>query len=135
MPIPVCVSDHENELEPLASKLSKIVFGGSLAGRFTFATTADATDLTGIDGYDNQQGYLLIEPDDYGTNGKLVAAIPSNAEVAEVEKKLSEYVSNRTKSVTKNHHQHVRAGKRDGKAWKTEIPVTDAQALRAMDRR
>ena len=90
--------------------------------------------LESVKNYTGQPGILLIEPGEYGLDGQLVKFFSPSTKSEVLEKALTEY-ANASGKVTKNHSLHVRTGMREGKVWKTEIPIEDQGTLQAMQRK
>mgnify|MGYP001320047758 CR=1 FL=1 len=66
-------------------------------------------------------------------DGKLIKQFSPSTKPSVIENALIEYAGAAAK-VSKNHSSHVRTGMREGKAWKTEIPIEDRNTLQAMQR-
>jgi hypothetical protein len=133
LPSVVCVADGNNPAEFMQNLLAPLAYSEDLAGKFVYSTTTDPSMLKTVQGYSGKPGILLIEPGDYGLDGKLVKLFSPTTESSVIEKALSEY-ANGVSKVSKNHSTHVRTGMREGKVWKTEIPIEDRNTLQAMQR-
>ena len=99
-----------------------------MLGQFVFgsAKTKD-TDLKVISNLAKEAtGIFVIEPDAYGVVGKVVA---KNATQSDLIKFVAKYTP-----PAKIHGDHVQFGVQMGLRWKTEIPVTDQQSLKAAKR-
>ncbi len=113
-----------------ASSISQLAYEESLAGRFHYYVTSDATELEDVQGFEGQPAIYLIQPDAYGTKGVVKYHWPRDADLSAVATDLGGFANDMTK-VVKFHRRHVTQGREAGRIWKTEIPVTDPQALRA----
>ncbi len=134
LPMVVCVADQLEQIRELSDRVAELAFQPQLAGKFAYASAASPEVAKVIDGYESESGYLLIQPGDYGMDGRLVKAFPANVGLDELESSLVQF-ANQTEQVRKDHNRHVRSGMQNGQSWETEIPVTDAMALRAQQSR
>jgi len=134
LPSVVCVADDDNPADFMHSLLAPMAYSKDLAGKFVYSTTSDSSMLESVKNYNGQPGILLIEPGEYGLDGQLVKFFSPSTKSEVLEKALTEY-ANASGKVTKNHSLHVRTGMREGKVWKTEIPIEDQGTLQAMQRK
>jgi hypothetical protein len=133
LPSVVCVADENNPADFMQSVLAPMAYSTELAGKFVYSTTTDSSMLESVQDYSGQPGILLIEPGEYGLDGKLIKYFSPSTKASVIEKALTKY-ANAAGKVTKNHSSHVRTGRKEGKVWKTEIPVEDRNSLQAMER-
>lgn len=133
LPSVVCVADNNNPAEFMQSLLAPLAYSKKLAGKFVYSTTSDPSMLKAVKGYSGQSGILLVEPGEYGIDGNLIKYFSPSTQSDVIEKALNDY-ANGVGKVVKNHSAHVRTGMREGKIWKTEIPIEDQNTLQAMQR-
>lgn len=133
LPLVICVGETAEDVKKLNAKLSPLAFEEALAGKFGFASALTSEKLGVVAAYESQTGFLLIQPGEYGVDGKLVKAFAADVTQTELRSSLLSYVDSVGK-INKHHNQHVRKGRRTGQNWVTEIPVTDPMSLRAMSR-
>ncbi|MFK7767860.1 MAG: hypothetical protein AB8B55_11615 [Mariniblastus sp.] len=133
LPSIVCVADSEEDLNTMRAKLTPLAFADELAGKFVYASTVDATELKSVKGYDGKPGFLLIQPGEYGVDGKLVSALATDVSSDKLETAMIEHAKSTAKT-SKNHRDHVNNGSKAGAWWDTEIPVTDQGSLKATER-
>ena len=129
LPLVIAVGKTPGDIKSLSSKLSEVIWGENLAGKFIYATTNEANDLEAIDGAKLATGILVIAPDKYGLKGKLLNKIDANASAKKVEAQLLDTVKSFQRQA-KTHGNHVRMGRRNIDTWETEVPVSKRQRRR-----
>ena len=129
LPIIVAVGKNQEEVDRLKQKLSEVIWDEELAGKFVYASTSNLDDLRIVAGAESKTGILVVDPDTYGTTGRLISAIAPDVSTAELKKLLSEAARTFTRK-SKSHRSHVRYGRRNGKRWETEVPVPDRSTNR-----
>ena len=134
LPSVVCVAKNDKEAAKMQSTLAPLAFSNELAGKFVYSTTMKPDDLKSVKGYEGKPGYLLIQPGEYGVDGKLIDQFDSETKTADLKAAMIAH-ANGVSKVNKNHTVHVRKGMQSGKSWETEIPVEDKGSLRAMEHR
>lgn len=95
--------------------------------------TNDPNELRDIKDFDGQPGTFIVQPDPFGTEGAVAFSWKQNVPTEKIQAGLVEFARDSSRMI-KNHNQHVRQGRRDGKEWTTEIPVTAPDAIRAQQR-
>jgi len=118
--------DLEKRLLPLAWK-------APFLGRFIYVSASTAEELAKIEGARAEAGVMVVQPDRFGTKGKLLQQIGAAASRDELTKCLRKALSQHQPS-EKSFGSHVRAGQQQGIFWKTVLPVTDPMELRARER-
>ncbi|MEL7496425.1 MAG: thioredoxin family protein [Planctomycetota bacterium] len=135
IPSIICYSNDDDELNQMKSRLAPLALSDDLAGKFVYASSNKATELSMLKGTKKKSaGFYVVTPDEYGLAGKIQEVLDADSNEDALKKALVEIAENTAKS-KKDHNSHVRTGKRSGKSWETEIPVTDPMSLRAMGRR
>ena len=131
LPAVVVFGEDKQQLEDLKTKLSPVAWEDELLGMFIFSSALDKKELSVIEGLDKAaSGYVIVEPDDYGQEAKVITQLGSDASAEQLKDALVKAAANFERPV-KLHGRHVRDGRRNGIEWETEIPVTDSHALRA----
>ena len=133
LPSVVCVADENNPADLMQNALAPMAYSEELAGKFVYSTTTEPSMLNSVANYSGQPGILLIEPGEYGLDGKLVQYFSPSTKTSVIEKALINYANSAGK-ITKEHSSHVRTGRREGVTWETEIPVEDRNSLQAQQR-
>lgn len=85
--------------------------------------------MTGID---VQDGVLVVEPDQFGFSGAVRKQFTTD-DLGDLATELQPFVKTYPQPTT-THDSHVRLGIGVGIEWESEIPETDAQAIRARKR-
>lgn len=129
LPSVIVVGHDQRELDQLHKQLSDVIWDDALAGKFIYASTTKRSDLNMVPGAQSKSGFLVIEPDTYGTRGRLLDTIPSSASSVDLEQRLTRAANTFTRN-SKSHGLHVRNGRRSGKQWQTEVPVPDRVRFR-----
>ncbi len=124
LPSVVVVGKDQQEVDWLNEKLSGVIWDEELAGRFIYASTTNPDDLKIVSGAKGKTGVLVIEPDTYGMQGRLLETIAPNISSVDLKQRLS-HASNTFTRNPKRHGLHVRNGRRSGKRWQTEVTVPD----------
>ncbi|MBO10630.1 MAG: hypothetical protein CMJ68_07710 [Planctomycetaceae bacterium] len=122
LPGVVVFGKDRREVDELNSKLSGVIWEESLAGKFIYASTTKPDDLKIVDGAGAKTGILVVEPDVYGMKGRLLRRIDVSVSERDLKKNLIDAADRFTRR-PKSHGLHVRNGRRDGRSWKTEVPV------------
>ncbi len=141
-------SGEVRSLEEIRSALVPLAFSDSLAGKFHYYATDDPGELAAVKSYRGQRGLFLIAPDAYGLEGEVVSqwtgtagsrtAAAGAAEPATSANSIAGELLEKAEAwqqASKSHNQHVRHGRQNRIEWESEIPVTDAEALRAQGRK
>ena len=133
LPFIAVVKKTTKERKQLSNKLGKVVWDDELMGKFVIAATGNLKDLDVISDCKATSGFLVIQPNEFGTKGKLIAAIDGDASTKELKASLLKAID-QFKRVAKSHGSHVRKGKRNGVNWKTEVPVPKRRRDRRNER-
>jgi len=98
-------------------------------GRYAFAAAKDPAEAAEyVDGKIGPEGVFVVQPDAFGTKGRLLAFAAGSDEAA-----ITAALAQGLKSFSaepKDSRKHIDEGVRRGLSWKTEIPVTDPQVPR-----
>ena len=129
LPSVVVFGKGKREVDQLNSKLSGVIWDEALAGKFIYASTTKFADLKIVVGATTKTGILVVEPDVYGTKGRLIKRIDAGVSKRDLKRDLVDAADTFIRR-SKSHGLHVRNGRRDGKTWKTEIPVPKRTRVR-----
>ena len=129
LPSVVIVGKDQLEVDQLKKKLSGVIWGEELAGKFIYASTTNPADLKIVPGAQSKTGFLVIKPDVYGMKGELIKVIDGDASTKDLRKSLSSVADKFTRN-SKSHGTHVRDGRRNGETWESEVPVPERDRSR-----
>ena len=125
-PLVVIWSADEAERAKAAKRLAKLAWSEEFVGRCHYAFASEASELESIEGVPEGGGLLVVAPGTFGLTGKVLASGDLDAKDAawseQLERGLDLYAP-----VAKVPRDHVRQGRRSGKEWETDIPVTDGR--------
>lgn len=122
LPLVVVVGKDAKKVAAMSKRLSAVAWRDDLLGKFIYAATPEAADLSGIDIASKGHGFYVIEPDDYGLAGELIRKLSATSSERDLTNALQS-IAKAFDKPAKIHRQHVRQGRRAGKTWKTEVPV------------
>ena len=132
-PLVVVFAGEENLRRGLAERLAPLAWGDPFIGRFVYATTGEAKELAKIKGVKVKAGVLVVQPDRFGLEGKVLAQYDASTGDAELVKCLTQGMALH-KPEDKTFGSHVRAGQQQGVFWDTVISVTDPMEQAARER-
>lgn len=95
----------------------------ALAGEAIFVRLDEAS-WNEVGGATDGNAVLVLEPDRFGQDFEIIAR-HATLDASSVEW-LATHISSHV-APTKSSREHVRAGRRAGQSWETEIPVTDSE--------
>ena len=133
LPVVVTFSSDQQELDMLNAGLVEVAWSESLAGQFVYATASAAKQLKPVRGIELDAGILVVEPGQYGLSGKTLAQLKPTATKEEVQATLAQVVKTFSRQPVSTN-SHIALGIQLGIEWKSEIPETDQQSLRAKER-
>jgi hypothetical protein len=133
LPLVVTFSSDQQQLDKLNSDLLGVAWSESLAGQFVYATASDTKRLKPILGIEIDTGVLVVEPGQYGLSGKTLAQLKPTATREQMQAALAHVVNNFARKPASTN-AHIALGIQLGIEWKSEIPETDQQSLRAKER-
>lgn len=110
--------------ERLGAVLARVAWHEDFAGRFVLARATDDRQLQAVEGLEDGQGIVVVEPDPFGLAGRVLAAAGPETDAAALALVL-EVAAGRFSAEEKDTRDHVREGRRRGVHWETRIPVTD----------
>ena len=131
LPVAVTVAEVGPEQSRPQHKLADVSSSENLAGQFVFAAVKDRDELKDVKGVPaNGNGILVIKPDQFGLQGEVLVTFTTNDDPTSIIAGLSKVVAGYQHQAA-DHHRHIQEGIRRGLEWKTAIPETDPQAIRA----
>lgn len=132
-PLVVLFAEDARVRQDLEKRLLPLAWKEPFLGRFIYASASTAAELAKIEGAKAEAGMLIVQPDRFGTKGKLLQQIGAAASQDELKKYLQKALSQYQPS-DKSFGSHVRQGQQQGIFWETLLPVTDPMERQARER-
>ncbi len=133
LPLIVIRGSNAEEIAALSMRLRPVVWSRTLAGQFIFAESRKAEDLARIRGLKSDERIVVIRPDAFGASGDRLLGFKPDAAPAQIESDLKKVVAEYEPEILE-YRMHLELGIELGVDWKTEIPETDQQSVRARRR-
>ena len=134
-PLLVIVGKDEKEQKRLETQMQTMIWKKGLIGKFALASTTNNDTLDRIkDGDKLESGYHVIQPDNFGMKGEVLASIQSNATSSDAFSGIHKGLTLHQKPAEVNHRSHIQNGISSGVFWETNLPVTDRMEARARQR-
>jgi hypothetical protein len=130
IPLIVTLAGDQHQLAQLDEKLALFAWSKEFAGQFVYASVREKTELNSIDGNQRAEGILVVDPGPFGLSGKTLLDLPPDAGWLQIEQGLRQILS-RPRPEPMDPRSHISLGMRMGIQWRSAIPVTDPQSLRA----
>jgi hypothetical protein len=132
---PLVVLSSVNAVTRLAleERVGKLAWSEPFLGQFVYVTAAGSGELSAIDGVKPGSRVLVVQPDQFGQKGRVLAQVTASAGDEELTKCLKDGLGQYQRA-EKTFQNHVREGQRKGIFWETVIPVTDPMERQARDR-
>ena len=133
IPMVVVAAEDEASMKQLQQKLLPHAWSESVIGQFNYAKATSADDLKTLTGIAEDSGLnsiLIVEPGQFGLSGKVLGQLDSSTSDEAFQESLANAIKN-CQRVSKDHGTHVQLGIQLGVDWKSEIPETDQQSVRA----
>ena len=132
-PLLVVVGPENAARKRAVQQVARLAWDKRFVGRLQYIVTNDTKQLQAI-GYDDAKpGILLVEPGTFGISGRVREALPLASTGSALANKVGAFLE-AFRPPGKDHRSHVRAGKREGVKWQTEIKQTDGPAYRREQR-
>ena len=128
-PLVVAVVEKEEGREEALERLRAVAWDHDFIGRYHYAVVTDRADLDRLAGAAQGDGFLLVEPGAFGLEGKVVADLDLESTAGALQRFFAKGLEG-FEPVTKDPRAHVRDGRRAGKDWETEVPVSDGPEAR-----
>lgn len=128
-PLVGVVARGDDARKKIEQSLLPLAWSREFAGKFAYARVnapAEAADY--VEGKLESDGVFIVQPDAFGTKGRLLAFVPGSdrdAIAKGMARSLESFVAE-----AKDSRRHIDEGVRRGLNWKTEIPVTDPMSPR-----
>jgi hypothetical protein len=117
----------------LATTLAELAWSDRYIGQFLYAPTGSEKELAAVHGVEPSGSVLVIQPDRYGREGKVLGQAPAQASREQITRLLRDAAA-AFQPEPKTFSEHVREGRKQGVFWETVIPVTDPMERRARER-
>ena len=130
LPLVIAFAKDAKSLSKITAALTPLAWKLEFAGRCNYVVTTELKDLAKVAGRKLTSGVLVVQPDAFGETAKVLEEIAAGVAPKQLAKRLDSGLS-AAKMPAKEHREHVRSGRRAGKTWESEIPVTDPGAVRA----
>jgi len=127
-PLVVVVSDYGQERQAMESKLAPLAWRDDLVGEMTYAS-GGRNDLSTLRRQTINRGYLFVVPNEFGSQGTVVAQLYPTASAADLER-MMQYTISQYNPQYLDHREHIRQGRQEGISWQSAIPVTDPHGPR-----
>src|SRR5262249_14780832 len=132
-PLVVLFGTDAAALKTLEQRLIPLAWRPPFLGRFIYVHTALAREIKELAGARVEAGVLVVQPDQFGLKGTVLAQIRADADRTELVECLQQGMT-RHQRVAKDFGSHVGMGHQQGIFWETVIPVTDPMELKARER-
>jgi hypothetical protein len=132
-PLAVLHASDADALRLLEDRLRALAWSDDFVGQLVYAATDDGEQLKAIDGLAPGNVLLIVQPDQFGLKGKVLAQASAKASKLEWQRALRTGIEQQQR-VERTLLQHIQDGQRDGVFWETRIPVTDPLEKRAREK-
>lgn len=122
----------QGSVKEIEATLAKLAWSPEFQGKFLFAKSEPKTIMDLVEGALPESRILVVQPDEYGSRGKVVFQSESIAE-ARMTAGLKAGLEAGQKPAL-DFWSHVRKGHQQGVFWETKLPVTDKEELNARER-
>ena len=132
-PLLVLFHPDPTELRGMLKILQPLAWNTEFTGQFMYAATSEAQDLKSLSGKKSQPGMFVVEPDEYGTSGRVTRFVGED----KLKEQAAEAIAEGLKKFVpfqKNHQQHIRNGYTFGIEWETIVPESDPMSVQAKQR-
>ena len=115
----------EKQTESLKKRMKKVANYQDVLGRyhFDFATPTDVKWSEAIEGNKEGTGFFIIQPDEFGQKGKVLAELPLSSSPETIRGELDQANKKYAASETRKHYgKHVEKGRRTGVKYEDAMP-------------
>lgn len=120
----VVVADGDAERRAARVRwVRELAWSAEFIGDFAYVVVSEPKEVERLKGTESGEGVFVVQPDAYGLEGRVlveVTAVDRDAMARGMEKGRAAF-----EGEAKESRRHIRTGRRDGKSWTPEIPVTD----------
>jgi hypothetical protein len=124
LPLVVVLGKNAKDSARLERVLAPLAWDDKNIGRFLYASTHKAKDLAVVSKVKQASGYVIVQSGRFGQDGSVLAQLPASATPKAIQAALDKATA-KYASEALDYRSQVRAGRRAGVHWETEIPVTD----------
>ncbi|MBS1992218.1 MAG: hypothetical protein JSS83_16965 [Cyanobacteria bacterium SZAS LIN-3] len=122
-PLLVVVSDYQQERRAMEAKLAPLSWRSDLIGEMTYSS-GGSRDLSTLQGQTINRGYLFVLPNEFGSQGTVVAQLYPTASAADLERTML-WTMSKYNPQHLDHREHIRQGRAQGITWQSALPVSD----------
>ena len=122
-PLVVVMAKDAKGRTELEAKVAELAWSKEFAGRLTYATAASVKEVPKLTGLTIAEGVLFIEPDIFGSGGKVVKEIPGDQAAERFAEAMRETLKAHVQT-SKNRRQLAELGLKEGIFYETGIPVS-----------
>jgi hypothetical protein len=133
LPFVIVIAKHDASYAKLTNLIKSLVWSEQFAGQFSYGTTSKVAELKTVTARTIDEGIIVVKPEAFGVGGATLAEFNIDAKPEDIKTKLSAILANYKPEVL-DYNTHISLGAGLGVEWKTKIPVTDEQSLRAKER-
>ncbi len=133
LPLVVTYAPTSKETDQLEQSLTALAWTERFAGQFLCASAVGKSSLKPIPNLKGDRGIVVVEPGPYGLTGKPILQLDPSADRKQTESRLR-YALLQIQLKPKDYRSHIQFGIQLGIDWKSKLPVTDQQSLRARER-
>jgi hypothetical protein len=133
-PLVIVLAEDASRRQALEAKVSALAWDGAFAGRFVYATAASMNEIPKVQGHTIDDGIILIEPDMFGSGGKVFKEVEGSETTERMADALHELDRSFVPIVKANRHDLTQAGLKEGIFYETGIPVSGKGEANDRDR-
>lgn len=133
LPLVLVLAGEPGARTALEKRVATLAWRAEFLGRFTYAIAHSPQDLKSVPGLEGKDGMVIVEPDPFGQEGKVVAYVPATDADAQLGAAMQRVTAARP-HITKDERRHRAEAIGKGAFWETKLPVTDRQELQARER-
>ena len=133
LPLVVVVAANEQVRAALESKMAGLAWSDEFLGQFIYATAASSTNLESVTGAESRDGVLLLEPDKFGQDGRVVKQLAADVSSEQLAAAMRTVIAAHQKAA-KDSRTHRAEGERAGAFWETKLSIGDPHEVSARER-
>lgn len=122
-PLVIVADSNPKTRAQRVSAVQSLAWSPEFIGTFAYVVVSDLSELAKIEGAPQEAGTFVVQTDAYGLAAKVLSQTDS-LEAPALESVFQEGHAS-FKGVAKDSREHIQKGRKDGKNWEPEIPVTD----------
>jgi hypothetical protein len=121
----ICYAESAATLTRIENAITKLAWSESHLGQFHYVSSSKKEDLSNLEGVKIKEGLLIVEPNRFGTEAKVLAQHAVGDSSKTIDETLTAGRTAFDRTMGTNHRDHHMAGKKEKVYWETLIPVTD----------